>query len=343
MLPSFFFGPHARLLGMTILWGASWPAGRIVAQAMPPLAAASLRFVLALLVLLPWMYHSGGFAQLKNWSTKRWLGMALGGFIGVFGYASLFLSGLQYLPAGKAALLITLNPVVTLLLAVWLFKERLNAIIGLGMAMAFCGAIIVISQGNPLHILRGQLGLGEWLILGCVACWVGYTLLGRWVMNGVDALSATAVTASFGALFLIVASLLVEGTAGVQAALHSGWSAWGALLFLAFGATALAYAWFFDGVKVLGAGAAAGYITLVPGVAWRCWARASCSAGGASGLPAHHGYCPYGTKLLSSASTRRALPVNGKARCGQALRSHTLQPMPMGVAASRLRKSKPLE
>ena len=83
----------------------------------------------------------------------------MGGFIGVFGYASLFLSGLQYLPAGKAALLITLNPVVTLLLAVWLFKERLNAIIGLGMAMAFCGAIIVISQGNPLHILQGQLAV----------------------------------------------------------------------------------------------------------------------------------------------------------------------------------------
>ena len=47
------FGPHARMLGMVILWGASWPAGRIVAQAMPPLAAASLRFVLALLVLSP--------------------------------------------------------------------------------------------------------------------------------------------------------------------------------------------------------------------------------------------------------------------------------------------------
>ena len=83
------------MLGMVILWGASWPAGRIVAQAMPPLAAASLRFVLALLVLLAWMYHSGGFTQLKNWSTKRWMGMALDGFVGVFGYARLFLSGLQ--------------------------------------------------------------------------------------------------------------------------------------------------------------------------------------------------------------------------------------------------------
>lgn len=258
------FGPHARLLGMIILWGASWPAGRIVAQAMPPLAAASLRFLLALLVLLPWMYRSGGFAQLKDWSIQRWLGMGLAGFFGVYAYASLFLSGLQYVPAGKAALLITLNPVVTLLLAVWLFKERINTIISLGMAMAFVGAIIVIAQGDPRHILQGHLGLGEVLILGCVACWVAYTLLGRWVMTGVDALSATTVTAAIGAVLLLITSLVVEGPAGMQATLHSGWTAWGALLFLAFGATALAYAWFFEGVKRLGAGAAAGYITLVP-------------------------------------------------------------------------------
>ena len=46
-----------------------------------------------------------------------------------------------------------------------------------------------------------------------------------------------------------------------------------ALLFLAFGATALAYAWYVDGVKALGAGAASGYITLVPlfGVLISAW------------------------------------------------------------------------
>ena len=49
-----------------------------------------------------------------------------------------------------------------------------------------------------------------------------------------------------------------------QQAAHAGGKAWGALLFLAFGATALAYAWYFDGVKALGAGASAAYITLVP-------------------------------------------------------------------------------
>ena len=254
------FGPHLRLLGMAVLWGASWPAGRVIAQNMPPLAGASLRFVLAALVLLPWMYYAGGFAQLKNWSAQRWLGMAAAGATGVFGYAAFFLSGLQYLPAGKAALVITLNPVVTLALAVWIFKERLNRTIVLGMLLA----AVVISHGRPQDILHGAVGLGELLILGCVACWVAYTLLGRVMLTGVDALTTTAVTSTIGAVLLLVASLLIEGPAGLQAAVDSNATAWGALLFLSWGATALAYAWYFDGVKALGAGAASGYITLVP-------------------------------------------------------------------------------
>lgn len=267
------FGPHLRLIGMAVLWGASWPAGRIIAQSMPPLAGASLRFVLAALVLLPWMYWAGGFGQLKHWSYQRWLGMAAAGATGVCGYAAFFLSGLQHLPAGKAALVITLNPVMTLLLAAWVFKERLNTTIGAGMLLAMVGALVVISHGQPLALLQGTVGVGELLILGCVVCWVLYTLMGRWMLTGVDALSTTAVTSTLGALMLLLASWVVEGSGALVAAVHSDATAWAALLFLAFGATALAYAWYFDGVKALGAGAAAGYITLVPlfGVLISAW------------------------------------------------------------------------
>lgn len=262
--PSQRFGPHLRLIGMALLWGASWPAGRVVAQTMPPIAAAALRFVLAAAVLLLWLHHAGGLAGLKTWPARRWLGMAAASATGVFGYAICFLMGLQHLPAGKAALLITLNPVVTLVLAALVFGERLNTAIACGMALAALGAVIVISHGQPLQLLHGGLGLGEWLILGCVACWVAYTLIGRAMLTGVDALSTTAVTATLGAAMLLAASLVFEGPAGLQRALAASAPAWGALLFLAFGATALAYAWYFDGVKALGAGASAAYVTLVP-------------------------------------------------------------------------------
>ena len=258
------FGPHLRLIGMAVLWGASWPAGRIIAQSMSPLAGSCLRFLLAAMVLIPWLYWAGCLGQLKTWSAKRWLGMTAAGATGVFGYAAFFLSGLQHLPAGKAALVITLNPVVTLLMAAWLFKERLNTIIVVGIAMAIAGAMVVLSHGNPLDLLQGAVGIGELLILGCVVCWVLYPLIGRWMLTAVEALSTTAVTSSIGALMLMVGSLVIEGPQALIDAAHSGATAWAALLFLAFGATALAYAWYFDGVKYLGAGAASGYITLVP-------------------------------------------------------------------------------
>jgi hypothetical protein len=57
----------------------------VIAQNMPPLGPACV--VLAALVLLPWMYYAGGFAQLRQWSAQRWLGMVAGA-TGVFGYAA---------------------------------------------------------------------------------------------------------------------------------------------------------------------------------------------------------------------------------------------------------------
>ena len=69
---------------------------------------------------------------------------------------------------------------------------------------------------------------------------------------------------------LLAASLAVEGPQGMAQAFDAGLPAWGALLFLAWGSTALAYAWYFDGVKALGAGAASGYITLVPVIGVAC-------------------------------------------------------------------------
>ncbi|ARU04584.1 EamA family transporter [Comamonas serinivorans] len=258
------WAPHLRLLGMVVLWGASWPAGRVVAQAMPPMAAAALRFLMASAVLLIWLHRTRGLGLLRAWDGRLWLGMTAAALTGVFGYALCFLMGLQHLPAGKAALIVTLNPVITLVAASWLFRERINRTIGLGMAIAALGAVIVISHGQPWLLLQGAVGRGELLIVGCVLCWVVYTLLGRWLLVGVDALATTAVTATLGAALLTAASLVVEGPAGFGAALQSGAAAWQALLFLALGATAIAYAWYFDGVKALGAGAAAGYITLVP-------------------------------------------------------------------------------
>lgn len=255
---------HFGLVGMAALWGASWPWGRIVALAMPPLAAASLRFLLASAVLMLWLYRSGRIRALRELSTCQWFGLAGASAVGVLGYSAFFLLALQTVPAGKAAMVVALNPVLTMLFAVLLFREAVNWLMCAGLALAVTGALYALSGGAMALLRPMQTGTGELLLLGCACCWVAYTLIGRLVLTSLDALTTTTATAIIGAVLLFAASWLVEGPAVWAGLAKAPAVAWYSIFALAFGATALAYAWYLNGVKVLGAGGAAAYMSLVP-------------------------------------------------------------------------------
>ena len=264
------YSVHLKLLGMAVLWGASWPMGRMLGQSLPPLTGGAVRFVLASVLLLGWLFARSRFATLAALSARQWLGLTAAASVGVCGYAVFFMLGLQTMPAGKAAVVVAVNPVLTLLLATWFFGERLNAkILAL---LAVGGAIMVVTQGQPLTVLSGGIKAGEWLIFGCVVCWAAYTLIGRAVLRGIDALTVTMATSFIGALMLSVVALWMDGMPFEAIAAMDG-RGWTALAWLVIGATVLAYAWYFEGVKTLGAGSAAAYITLVPifGVLSSAW------------------------------------------------------------------------
>jgi drug/metabolite transporter (DMT)-like permease len=256
-------GVHAGLLGMALMWGASWPAGRVLALAMPPLSGSAWRFTFAAVPLLAWMaWRHRAWPRLSH---RQWIGLAAGGAIGVAGYALFFMMALQRVEASRAAVVVTTNPVFTTLLAAWLFKEALNARIVLGMACAVVGAATVLTHGAPWKLFTGEVGLGEWLLIGCIATWVAYTLINRRLLVGIDALTATALSAAIGTALLWCIAIAFDGAPVVWhsiAVLDA--AGWAALLFLAIGSTVLAYAWYFAGVAALGAGTAASYISLVP-------------------------------------------------------------------------------
>ena len=254
---------HLKLSGMAALWGVSWAWGRTVAQSLPPVSAGAVRFLMAAAALAAWLLAVGKFPARGSLSRRQWLGLAVAAFFGVFAYAVCFLSGLKHMPAGEAAVVVSLNPVLILLLSRWIFKEKITPRTALGMALAFCGSLICITRGHPFALLHQPIGLGQMLILGCVLCWACYTVIGRFVLKGIDALTVTLATSWLGGLMLAAAALTVERPQfGLFAA--AGGTVWLSLVALALGSTALAYVWFFEGVKGLGSGTAGAYITLVP-------------------------------------------------------------------------------
>jgi drug/metabolite transporter (DMT)-like permease len=167
-------------------------------------------------------------------------------------------------PAGRASLVVTINPVFTTLIAAWIFKERFNWKIGLGMTVAALGATVVLTHGEPWKLFVGDIGFGELLLLGCVLTWTAYSLMGKKLLVGIDAVTATTLAAFFGGVLLWISALFIDGPSALVGMAQWSMQVWAALLFLAAGATVLAYSWYFEGIAKLGAGASAAYISLVP-------------------------------------------------------------------------------
>lgn len=263
---------HVQLVGVTLLWGATWPAGGVVASNLPPVTGAAWRFVIASACMLLWMrLRRGSRKGFPLYTLRQWRWIVLGGLSGVTCYALLFMYGLSMVRPGRASLFITLTPVVITLLAAWLFAEALNWKMFASMLLAVVGACIVITRGDVAGALQTGLHLGEYLLLGCVVTWALYSLLGKITADWGDNFAVTTYSIVAGTLALLAVAWWADGvlpslpmyTAGPRAVDSTVW-VWLALVFLGTGGTMLAYAWFFDAIAVAGAGTAASYVSMVP-------------------------------------------------------------------------------
>jgi drug/metabolite transporter (DMT)-like permease len=251
---------YVKLIGAMFMWGGTWIAGRVVAQELvAPLAAPAVRFLLAGIVLAGFALATEGRIPRPQTGTEWGIvsGLAM---TGIFLYALCFFYGLKHITAGRGALVVALNPVVVALAAWFLGQERMTPAKVAGVTIALAGCLTVIGNGDPFALMHGAVGIGEWLIIGCVLCWTAYTFIGRRATQTLSPLGATLWASLLGALLLAVTALIQGGTD------LRDWSAavWASVVFLAIGGTALGFTWFADGVKRLGAARASAFVNLVP-------------------------------------------------------------------------------
>jgi len=256
---------YLKLVAVAGLWGGTYIAGRQLADSLPFLVAAALRYgvaALALLALLLWT--EGRLPRLERWQWRR---VVLLGATGVFAYSAFFFAALGQIPASRAALIMATNPAWTALAAWAFFGARLRPVQALGVAVALCGTWIVISRGQ-LGALAGAVSAGDALSLAAAFSWTAYTLWGRRLLAAGEqppsTLAATTLAACVGGGALLLASSWQWPHADFAAL---GWADVAAALYLGVPATALAFVWYYDGVKALGAARTAVFNNLVPACA----------------------------------------------------------------------------
>jgi drug/metabolite transporter (DMT)-like permease len=250
---------YIKLILTAVFWGGTFIAGKIVAQDVQPFSAAFLRFAIAsaFLVLITWRVEG----KLPRIERSLVLPIFLLGLTGVFAYNVFFFKGLQSIDAGRAALIIALNPVMISLLSSILFKEELTPIKTIGILLSVIGAMTVISRGNPLHLFQGHLGWGELNIFGCVLSWVSFSLIGKSVLGKISPLISICYSSLAGTAALIVPAMLE----GLWTFLPSYSSiTWLGLFYLGFFGTVLGFVWYYEGIKKIGPTKAGLFINVVP-------------------------------------------------------------------------------
>lgn len=252
---------YLKLLGVALLWGGTFIAGRIAAPVLPHFTIATLRFVVGFALLaVALRLRERGWPRLD---ARQLALLAACALTGLFAYNLFFLGALALIPASRTALVVALNPVATALAMALVFRERLVAQRWVGIALALAGVWIVVAQGDPALILA-RVGRGELLMLGGALSWAAYTILQRLLFETPGApspLAAATLCSGLGALFL---------AAGMPFEWHS-WRApdvtgevLAAILFLGAGGTAIAFVWYGEGVRVLGPARAAVFNNMVP-------------------------------------------------------------------------------
>lgn len=156
---------RVALLGVAALWGATFLITKDALGALSPLNLLFWRFLLATIVLLPWMAHS-----IKKRPTKGALkrGVLLGGVLAA-GYL-LQTSGVALTLSGDAGLLTGLFVVFTPL-GGWLFlKQRVSKQTSGLVALALLGTSLLLF-GN------GSDGVGNMLVIGGAIAFSAHLLL----------------------------------------------------------------------------------------------------------------------------------------------------------------------
>ncbi len=248
-----------RLIAVPAIWGGTFVAGKIVVTSLTPLMGSFARYSIACAALLVAAFViEGGLPKL---SVRQWLATFVLGLFGVFAYNLFFMGALARLPASRAALIIALNPAITIAISSVVFNERLGLRRWAGVLVALLGVAIVVSRGDFRSFTGGGVGTGELFMFAAVISWAVYTVLGRKVLGGLSPLAATNYAALWGTLLL---GAVAAPHFDTLQAVHFDWRMIVSLFYLGVLGTALAFVWYYMSVKKVGASSTSIFNNLVP-------------------------------------------------------------------------------
>lgn len=173
---------YAVLAALVLIWGLNWPIMKLVVQAMPPLWFVVTRLTVGAICLFAFLIATG---RLVRPTRADWPVICSVSIFQMWLFMALTTIGVQFIPAGRSAIIAYTSPLWVLPAAVWLFGERLTRWKLLGMVLGFAGLVVLLNPAS-IHWSDGDVLLGNFLLLIGAGMWaiaILHTRRHRWHLS----------------------------------------------------------------------------------------------------------------------------------------------------------------
>ncbi len=251
---------HFSMLAATLLFGANyWIAKGLMPDHLLPMQIIFLRVLGTLLI--SWAIQLS-VRELRVLRIDRadYPRLILSGLLGVAINQMMFFTGLNRTTPVDAAIINSVNPILVLVFAAWLLKERIGVSRLGGIALGAAGALMLILLGNPLSLKGGHLS-GDMFIVGNTAAWSLYLVLSKPLMVKYNPFLIMRWMFLIG--FVAVFPFTISQATAIDFSLFDTYT-WFAILYIIIGTTFLAYFFITFSLKRLSSPVVAYYTYLQP-------------------------------------------------------------------------------
>ncbi|MEG2140642.1 MAG: DMT family transporter [Bilophila sp.] len=169
---------YGLALAATIVWSGNFVVARGLAEALGPIELSFWRWLVAFLTLAPF----AGRSAWRNRSVvvRHWPFMLLLSLMGISLFNTLIYQAGHTTDATNMALLAAASPIVMALLGRVFLHEKLNYRQMVGLVVAVCGVVVLVTRGSLERLLDLHFATGDFWMMGAVVLFAVYSLLVRY-------------------------------------------------------------------------------------------------------------------------------------------------------------------
>jgi drug/metabolite transporter (DMT)-like permease len=204
--PSHRLLPYLYLALASLFWAGNQVTGRALRDDFGPLALSFWRWLIAALVLAPFVWSS--VRAQAPLIRQHWKLIAMLSLLSVVLFQSFIYAGLRSTTAINAVLLNSCIPLFILACSWIMDGERATPRQLMGMAVSSFGILVIVTRGEPAHVAQLDLHSGDLWILAAMPVWALYSVLLRRKPAELGGMPLVFVLAAGGVAVLAPAGLL---------------------------------------------------------------------------------------------------------------------------------------